>query len=104
MSETKFTPGPLILQPMSELDGLGLRITTDCEIEWEVAHLCDGIEGNEGETMEANGHLFCAAPEMYDVLESILTGAINGEIGWQDLKNVKDVLAKARGENSQNNG
>lgn len=100
----KFTPGPWIPQTMEKLDGDNLRVTTACEWEWEICHLCDGINGNIGETMEANARLIAAAPDMYKALQELVDIA---NVTWKErttketaaIIKANKALAKARGEN-----
>ena len=63
------TPGPWVVKPMAELDSNSLRITTACELEWEICHLCDGIDDNFRETMASNARLIAASPLMLKELK-----------------------------------
>lgn len=84
-------------------------ISVDC---WADGHVSiDGFEhsaiavvvsemddGSKKEELSANAHLIAAAPEMYEMLEKIHEGIAGvGEYG-EFYYDVKELLAKARGE------
>lgn len=107
MSEAKFTKGPWEVFTEDSWHGRinydEVVIGMDSYIEDPSNYYCshkiviDGVETSDKEGM-ANAHLIAAAPEMYELLNSIHEWSIiHGEIGVFD-KEIDNLLAKARGE------
>ena len=100
MSEAKYTKGPLV----AVVDGAG---------SWGVEFDCGPWRGEEylnfsttsasnvdedictGDTARANANLIAAAPEMYEMLDKLLS-----PYGREDVSDeeISKLLAKARGE------
>lgn len=108
MTETTFTPAPWVMANsdyFNEATNSHLVVKTEND-DWEICHLCDGIEGSIGEIMIANGHLIAQAPAMFEELskmEKLLVGLV--EDGWAlktKLDSVRKILTAARGETTIN--
>ena len=87
VSETKFTKGPWMHTPEGPADSQGYGV---CAL-W-------GSPGSEEQI--ANSHLIAAAPEMYDALNEVAEGMeeAGGSSNWNTAKEIRKILAKARGE------
>jgi len=89
MNETKFTPGPYIVERIKKgeyyVKGEGSRL---CLVEW--------LEHHDSEA-RANADLFAAAPYLYDVLDDIVNAPSASDI-FSLIPTAKRALAKARGE------
>lgn len=99
MSEAKFTKREwaVITEPESER----YLTTVDCGGVMQLNVITSATDITFAESFErrANAHLIAAAPEMYEMLEKIHDSmAGNGEYG-EFYYDVKELLAKARGEN-----
>ena len=102
MTDTKFTKGPWAANIIKDDCGFhGFRINNEssncnliCEFvrggRWQYI-LCDDKEE------EANAHLIAAAPDMYDMLESIAKATVHDK-SYAAAKPIFDLLKKARGE------
>ena len=93
MSEEKFTKGEWVV---------------DCEISMHVEvwsgeeRICE-VGTRYSEDVAPNAHLIAAAPEMYEMLNTIAENmhkSSNGTIG--DILVIESLLAKARGERNGN--
>lgn len=98
MSQTKFTPGPW---RQIERDNKESEIPYAIEKEignavLPIADVC--FNPATKKEIKANARLIAVAPEMYNMLERILSAASEGEINWTILRDAKNLLAKARGE------
>ncbi|UYE90954.1 hypothetical protein [Vibrio phage vB_VaS_L1] len=91
MSEAKFTKG----EWFSALDGcVYAPVMGDCK-KISTINTMDIIASNEE---RANAHLIAAAPEMYEMLGKVLT-EYKEMLGMsQEVKEIEQLLAKARGE------
>lgn len=102
MSDTKFTKGPW---------GIIENCVGSIEVVFGNGSACRGDEYlsiyptsskndfeciHTGETAEANAHLIAAAPEMYEMLESISENPSE-----TNVIHIKKLLAKARGESNE---
>ena len=99
MSEAKFTKGEWVgfKDGKWQSDYVNDYILVgDNNPSW-VEVTCNGqtvaIVPNHGTTLDENAHLIVAAPEMYEMLSSML--CLEGII---KTDNIKSLLAKARGE------
>lgn len=82
MSERSWTPGPWEVR---EVDGL-----------FAIAHPTGWVlESNDVEQDRADARLIAAAPEMFELLETIDSGG--GLIPADIWKQIRDVVVKARG-------
>lgn len=107
MSDTKFTPGPWVVDEDSNIDQIAVRIGTAVESPYcrDVSDLwaCDIDESENNDQALANAHLIAAAPELYEELESLLdslaaTPELNLSSWGIETDSAKAALAKARGE------
>lgn len=98
----KHTPGPwAVKSPTHFVDGLAHMVVSDNPQEgyWHVAEL--GVHNGRAES-EANARLIAAAPEMLDILESVIAvygdncgdGCIKGECC---ICRTRAIIAKADG-------
>ena len=96
MNEAKFTKGPLYYEPSS-------GYVREAENDAAVAQVFD----NDGHVnpdyvrplpQTANGHLFAAATEMYEVLLIAEGYALANKNNGALAEAIAEVLAKARGE------
>lgn len=106
--EIKHTPGPWVVKPMAELDSNSLRITTACKWEWDICHVCDGIDGNIRETMEANARLMAESPELYRKLKKAIQyiglAACNSDKKFQEkMEFLADVMVSIKRIEGENN-
>ncbi len=92
MTETKHTPGPLVMAKITNnFDDWTIHDQSEGEM------VCDAVYG------EANARLFCAAPELLAALEMILEHTIlthfsdKGEDAKKALDTARAAIAKARG-------
>lgn len=103
MTEPKFTPAPWAIAQsdyFNEATNSHLVVKTEGRDEWEICHLCDGINGSIGETMIANGRLIAQAPAMYAKLFE-LSKALK-KYGYEAThEEIERILAAARGEEKQ---
>jgi len=103
MSDTKFTPGPWVV----DFDGTIGHVKSVAENEYAntptVARYDIGIPGVSESEQYANAHLIAAAPELYKVLDEMT--AFMHEPGCYSNQHPMvqagmQALAKARGEKS----
>jgi hypothetical protein len=100
MSDTKFTPGPWIVDKSFNADIQapdGLDIATCCA---EILN-----RHTDGEEGIANAHLIAAAPDMYAALEKAVSDYGNNGGPWNVpsepgtwIEMAQSALSKARGE------
>lgn len=98
MSEAKFTKREWVV--VTEPESEHYLLTVDCGGIMQVNVITSATDVTFSESIErsANAHLIAAAPEMYEMLEKIHDSmAGNGEYG-EFYHDVKELLAKARGE------
>ena len=96
-NETKFTPGPWVMQHGKDVHG---------NAEWMVRVYPDGIGittltrlPRPGIEQEFNAHLLAAAPELYEALEGLMDDlSLRAKMRGEVVENAFDALAKARGE------
>lgn len=113
MSDTKFTPAPWVVDKDACIDKIAVRIGTAVESPYcrDVSDVwaCDIEESENNANALANAHLIAAAPELYDLLQAIVSDIeTEKELGgggdmplWAStagLYRAKQLLAKARGE------
>lgn len=99
--ETKFTPGPWVIQKERLDDEMGIA-NGDFEITLE-----DGTETRgyialvNGYNESNNAALIAAAPDLYAALEQLLSECHSDKvcIGYAGIDMAIDALKKARGEN-----
>lgn len=99
MSKAKFTKGKWVV---SSVTVNGERVENSWSVSVNGFLLANVRSGATfcvvDEIQKANAHLIAAAPEMYEMLEKIHDSmAGNGEYG-EFCFDVKELLAKARGE------
>ena len=107
MSDTKFTPGPWVVEPVNhDNDGGTLVRLTDYPNPNCVANVW-GTESARTPNAEgiANAHLIAAAPDLYAALlvaelasEELCQGQDPANECWVTLATVRAALAKARGQ------
>jgi hypothetical protein len=104
----KHTPGPYFYR----------RSTDGCDDTWDIVATCDGRvitslcfwDGDDDkkslEQTEANAKLFAAAPVLYEVLDALVTHAMDPESDLADydvirtLDRATAILAAIRGDQS----
>lgn len=101
-SMKKFTPAPWkigFMMKNGEIDGLAVFEEKAQPGETVNAICLVASKDNVQPVDEHNARVISAAPEMFDLLDSILKHAVwEGEITYALIKQTKDVLAKARGK------
>ena len=99
MSEPKFTHAPWKVREFYNEGLFGSTSTTyDIEIGNDTLRF---LSFRNLETTKANAYLIAAAPEMYDMLQSLLAGA--RELLCDDtVDKMEHILKKARGEQNEN--
>ena len=97
MNETKWTPGPWVVQRDS---GMYIYITQPHDTKNRVPGYYAEVRRFTSNTkqVEANANLIAAAPELYEALELLVVTNDNG--GWPSAALViaRAALEKARGE------
>ena len=87
MSEEKFTKGEWVVEDSRAIVCDGFK----------VAYACSGSNIPFISKVSANAHLIAAAPEMYELLQSIaVTEMMNGDDAFSEQ--INELLSKARGE------
>ena len=110
MSDTKFTPGPWVVENGGDIFGplggdSGDGIDCDGNDGWQVAEVGYYSAAVDGQLMEmgggprlANIALIKAAPDLYEALSRCKFDSLN--MTFADLEFCKAAMAKARGEKS----
>jgi hypothetical protein len=109
MSKPEFTPGPWRVEKSG--DGDLPYVTGDCAISGDICdlyhtgknqmpkHFGDDTKHYAKHNAEANARLIAAAPELYEMLQSILTlGSLFNAGNKHVAADLEALLAKARGE------
>ncbi|CAH9012540.1 putative coil containing protein [Vibrio phage 199E37-1] len=101
MSEAKFTRGGWNFNQEIEVDDSMVIVDDNYNVITYLHSGCvfdgSGYFNKMNDEQEANANLIAAAPEMYEMLES-LAKAIVHDKNYATAKPVFDLLAKARGE------
>lgn len=102
MSETKFTPGPWVIDPETRpsevctIHGMPRDERTNYQ-GWAYVRGELGYWDSSPDEEMANAHLIAAAPELYEALEAMLEECEDDEFA-PHVMDAKAALAKARGE------
>jgi hypothetical protein len=89
-SETKWPKGPWTQRRFPRRNST-LRVIFAGDFGMGEAYQAEGITDEQA---DAIANLFCAAPDLYEALEEVLTGGVAWNPKW------RDALAKARGESN----
>ena len=114
MSDTKFTPGPWVIENGFDVFGplggeSGDGIACDSNDGWQIAEVGDYLTTVNGELVQlgfgpqrANLALIAAAPELYGALTEIMALESRDRIMpmGDEWGRARSALAKARGEKS----
>lgn len=96
MSETKFTPGPWMVDPRFDRD----IQTADAELEIACTneHVLTGGVKPDAEQQRANARLIAAAPDLYEAAYGLLYSSEDVSTYDHFYSALRAALAKARGE------
>lgn len=107
MSNTKFTKGEWVVinkEPgkyEKETVNNCVKMVDSAKTKYDANVYCV-LGGFDRETqkdeIESNAHLIAAAPEMYEILSSIVNQIESADLNGIDTHPIKSLLAKARGE------
>lgn len=105
MSEAKFTKGEWFIEKDANWNddywAISVKRNYDDSIHHCFAEVVYKMEHEDSNPeLEANAHLIAAAPEMYAMLEKVLTEYKEMFGMSQEVKDIEQLLAKARGEHA----